>query len=440
MLKTLWPLAVFALSIMLTQHQALAVTGSCYEIPKSIELSGLEQQWLDTAKEGRVETLAKLTQQGVNIHVTDMMENTALHIAAVTNQFSVVQELLHLGLSTSAVNAWGETPLMLAAGKGRTAIVKLLLNNQSPVNLQSCSGNALTYAISAKSLETVELLLDSGAHPNMPIRENITALMMAVDSEDNGIFERILQASPNLNALDTFGNSALTKAIGRENLVFIERLLDLGADVNLRLGTRLPPLALSLLRSNMDVTWKLLKYFPNVKLTFDLKNISNVTTLMLAASKGRSDVLAELVARGASIEDRTTFTSELPAYRAVHFAALAGDEKALITLYDLGASASALTRRNESVLWIMAKQSGFSSKAIDLTIKLAPDSVNNIDIMVNKSPLIWAASTNDLTMATALLANHANPFIVDGEQHTAYYYAQYEGNQKMQAILKEAME
>ena len=439
MLKTLWPLAVFALSIMLTQHQALA-NGACYEIPKSVELSSLEQQWLDTAKEGKIETLAKLTQQGVNIHVTDTMENTALHIAATTNQFSVVQELLHLGLSTSAVNAWGETPLMLAAGKGRTAIVKLLLNNQSPVNLQSCSGDALTYAISSKSLETVELLLDSGAHPNMPIRENITALMMAVDSGSNDIFERILKTSPNLIAVDAFGNRALTKAIGKDNLTFIARLLDLGADVNLRTGTHLPPLALSILRPNVDVAWKILEHFPNVKLTFDLRNISNLTSLMLAASKARSDLFAELVARGASVEDRTTFTSELPAYRPLHFAALTGDEKALITLYELGANASTLTRRNESVLWLMAKQSGFSDKAVAQTIKLAPEMVNTLDIIVNKTPLIWAATNNDLIMATELLSNAANPFIVDNEMHTAYYYAQLAGNQKMQALLKEAME
>lgn len=74
---------------------------------------------------------------------------------------------------------------MLAAEKGHTEIVKLLLEKNADVNATSSNGGltALMYAAQKGHIEIVKLLLNKGADTNVATPDGDTALMLANDVE-----------------------------------------------------------------------------------------------------------------------------------------------------------------------------------------------------------------------------------------------------------------
>jgi ankyrin repeat protein len=90
----------------------------------------------------------------------------ALFNAACNGNAEAIRRLVAAGASLTSGN--GQTvPLIVAAGKGHTQIVKILLEAGVPVNVRSDTGDtALHVAARSHAAETVKLLLASGADRN----------------------------------------------------------------------------------------------------------------------------------------------------------------------------------------------------------------------------------------------------------------------------------
>jgi ankyrin repeat protein len=129
---------------------------------------------------------------------------------------------------------FGETALCVAARKGNTAAVRLLLRNgANPAVTGSDHHTALEWALFSEHLSTVETLLDAGADPRAPVSGQRSMLSMAAwGFDDPALLDRFLRAGVDVNARDITRQTALFGAAQAGHEHAAKFLLEHGADPN----------------------------------------------------------------------------------------------------------------------------------------------------------------------------------------------------------------
>lgn len=123
-------------------------------------------------------TIGSLLQRGFDPNSRDEDGQFGLYLALRNESSNVVEALLrHPGLQIDATNAAGETPLMIAALKGRTEWAKRLVERGARVDRPGWT--PLHYAATGPDAALVALLLDHGARIDARSPNGSTALMMA---------------------------------------------------------------------------------------------------------------------------------------------------------------------------------------------------------------------------------------------------------------------
>ncbi|OWQ92111.1 hypothetical protein CDN99_07095 [Roseateles aquatilis] len=124
-------------------------------------------------------TVISLLLAGVDPNVRDAQRNTALHVAIREESGHAFDELLKSpATDVNAINQAGETPLMLAAIKGRLDWVKTLVKRGALIN--DAGWSALHYAAAGPNEAVVRWLVEQGAEIDARSPNGTTPLMMAV--------------------------------------------------------------------------------------------------------------------------------------------------------------------------------------------------------------------------------------------------------------------
>ncbi len=115
---------------------------------------------------------------GADPNVSDSQRNTALHVAIREESPTAFAALLKSpGVDVNAINQAGETPLMLAALKGRLDWCQALVTRGALVN--DAGWSALHYAASGPNEGVVRWLIGQGAALDARSPNGTTPLMMA---------------------------------------------------------------------------------------------------------------------------------------------------------------------------------------------------------------------------------------------------------------------
>ena len=154
-----------------------------------------------------------------------------LLLAASRGQTDLVKQILSRGTEVNLQDKFGRTALHHACRGAHVAIVELLLSHEAKVNLKGEGrGGPLHAAVAAGSKEIVELLLGRGADVNAENRHRKTPLHPACALGHLEIAESLLARGANLGATDLAGYTPLHRAAMYDRAEIAKLLLEEGAD------------------------------------------------------------------------------------------------------------------------------------------------------------------------------------------------------------------
>ncbi|KAF0684812.1 hypothetical protein As57867_023162, partial [Aphanomyces stellatus] len=221
------------------------------------------------AWKGRLEIVQLLLERPDlhNINLGDNLGRSALHESCMEGHESVVTFLLaQSGCDINAKDENRNTPLMLAAWKGRLEIVQLLLERPDihDINLGGNLGRSALHESCMEGHESVVtfLLAQSGCDINANDGELSTPLMLAAWKGRLEIVQLLLER-PDLHDINLGGNlgrSALHLACkeGHESVVTF-LLAQSGCDINAKDENRNTPLMLAAWKGRLEIVQLLLE-------------------------------------------------------------------------------------------------------------------------------------------------------------------------------------
>ncbi|HET8697393.1 MAG TPA: ankyrin repeat domain-containing protein [Gammaproteobacteria bacterium] len=190
-----------------------------------------------------------LLKAGANVDAANRYGITPLLQASRTGDAPMIKLLLDSGANPNLAHPKGETPLMAAARTGRVDAINLLLAKGAHVNAADSYQNqtALMWAAAEGHLDAVDVLLKAGADPNKQARVStltdrsinadfptggFTPLMWAVRNGDEAVARRLIQGGADLNLKNGDQATATMIAIVNDRFDLAATLLDLGAGVD----------------------------------------------------------------------------------------------------------------------------------------------------------------------------------------------------------------
>ncbi|MDC0307396.1 ankyrin repeat domain-containing protein, partial [bacterium] len=123
-------------------------------------LTDKDKAFLSAAKEGKLDEVKSLLEEGVDVDCSDAFSCTGLFWAAANNHKSIVEYLIEKGANLNAGAGVGGTPLARAAYEGHVEVVELLIAKGADVNAKDVSGGS---PLDSADESVVDLLRKHGA-------------------------------------------------------------------------------------------------------------------------------------------------------------------------------------------------------------------------------------------------------------------------------------
>lgn len=165
-------------------------------------------------------SVAQWLARGVDPNTVDPKGQTALHLAMRDGDLQVAEALLQQpNLNVNALNASAESPLMLAALRGRLDWCQRLLERGAKLHFDGWS--PIHYAATGSEPRVVAMLLDKGAPLEALSPNRSTPLMMAAGYGAEGNVDLLLTRGADLRRRNDLGLDAaeFARRAGREFLL-----------------------------------------------------------------------------------------------------------------------------------------------------------------------------------------------------------------------------
>jgi ankyrin repeat protein len=231
--------------------------------------------------------------------------------------------------------ASGLTPLMEAANLNNKEIVNLLLQKGADVNKQNMLGYS---AIFCGNFDIRQILINAGADINITNCSGVVPLIYSIGLQDTKLIKIFLAAGATrtINNKDESGRTALSYAA--KNIKLVKILLDAGADPKITKDI------LTIVARHGDA--RTLTMLINAGADINGKNASGYTPLMIAAEKGKEDMIEILLKARAKIDEIDNIEGQDALIKACRY----GHSGVVRILLDFGAPVNHTDRHGQHAL------------------------------------------------------------------------------------------
>ncbi|KAG1964051.1 kinase D-interacting substrate of 220 kDa B isoform X5 [Pimephales promelas] len=319
---------------------------------------------ISAAKEGHVEVVKELLENSAYIEHRDSGGWTALTWASYKNRVEVATVLLENGANPITTGLqYSVYPIIWAAGRGHSEIVKLLLEHGAKVNCSDKYGTTpLIWAARKGHYDCVMHLLENGADVDQEGANSMTALIVAVKGGYTEVVKELLKRNPNVNMTDKDGNTALMIAAKEGYTEIVQDLLDAGTYVNIPDRGGDTVLIGAVRGGHVEIVRALLHKYADI----DIRGQENKTALYWAVEKGNATMVRDILQCNPDTET-TTKDSETPLIKATKMRNI----EIVELLLDKGAKVSAVDKKGDTPLHIAIR--GRSRRLAELLLRNPKD-------------------------------------------------------------------
>jgi len=185
-------------------------------------------QLADAARDGSLNRVQTLLDQGVDPNSRDRGGTPALVWAATRSQTETLMQLLNAGADPGLGDRNGVTALMWAAWNGDTHAITTLLDAGADPNEQDRYGFTALWVGSYNSAGDSDFaapLLQAGARPDTPGPNGLTALMWCAENGAHELGQRLIEAGARVGAVDRRQRNALHHALLNGHRALLPALL-----------------------------------------------------------------------------------------------------------------------------------------------------------------------------------------------------------------------
>lgn len=274
----------------------------------------------ESVRSNQASKVVLLLKHGADARILEQNGMNLLHVAASKNTTSaIVKALLSSGISVDSQDATGRTPLQVAAEYSCLRAVQVLLQNGANPNFQNhvraVNGwTPLFYAVRSKNPRTdnrtiIRTLVTHGAEIDMPNVEKQTPMLYAIARGQIKQAQILYQYGASIEAQDTDGEGALHFAARSplSSVDMIDWLAESGANVNW-VGGKLheTPIfyAIKSTLGSEGVELRKVQRLLTLGADVNIQNIEGLTPLDSAVGKCSTTLVKLLLCRGANVTSR----------------------------------------------------------------------------------------------------------------------------------------
>ncbi len=194
-------------------------------------------RFITAIEEGDHDTVEKLLQKKLPIDIRiGPYQKTALLLAAGKGYTPIVQLLVQHGADINAKDNYGKTALIIALHAQHTEIARYLLAHDANSHAKDILNNtALMHAAYRGYTHIVQRLIAKGQDINAQNILNDTALMQAARGGHQAVIECLFDNGiKNIDAINIYNVTALMCAVGNRHIEVTQYLINQGADINLQ--------------------------------------------------------------------------------------------------------------------------------------------------------------------------------------------------------------
>ena len=242
------------------------------------------------------------------------------------------------------------------------------------------SDGSLIGAVRARDAEAVEALVRAGSDVNVPAADGATALHWAAYHDALPLADLLLAAGSEVDAANDYGVTPLALACDNGSAEMVARLLRAGAAPDAARSTGETPLMTCARTGSVDAVRALLGVGANPSAA---EAWQGQTALMWAAAEGHTEIVRELVERGADVHARTA-----GGFTALSIAARKDEPELATVLLDAGAEVNAMAPGGATPL-LVATVRGHTRLAMFLLERGGDPNAGD----AGYTPLHWAAGS-----------------------------------------------
>ncbi|BFZ03468.1 hypothetical protein BsWGS_06507 [Bradybaena similaris] len=275
-----------------------------------------------------------------------------LILAAEKENSEIIGLILDAGIDVNDADSYGQTPLM--ASKNR-AVAEFLIQRGADVNhiIEGRNGNEtpLSHMINrnCKSASTVELckvLIDNGASVNCRDGDGKTPLMMAASNGCVNMLQMLLNNGTDVSDKDNKGNTALLHAVTDQCFENVSCLIDFTRDkknvINIQNNEGLTPLIVSVKKGNVVIMKKLIENGADVNIKDNNENAA-LHHLLIVCPYDKEEILTFLLKAGSQVNCQNK-----DGLSPLMLAAKKSNSSLMSKLLDAGAEVNAVSKNNNS--------------------------------------------------------------------------------------------